>query len=431
MVRTIGRSPTIRESVLNLVIGPSLLSAQSLTANLTSCRDALAQLIDAGVTPDAKTIAKLRRDLGDDLADIVLTSASLQPKAVAKFGPGVWFATDKSLQQATAWQVARLKASWFGDRPMDDLCCGIGGDAIELARRGVVTAFDLDPIVCELAAANLVQSGASESSAVKLADVCSITRTPDVGVHIDPDRRQSGRRTVGPQWYQPAWNEVLKILRSTDAAVVKLAPAADAPTDSIPAPHRVWISLAGSVREQTLVCGDAIDYVTTDCTGASVEAHHAYRVAADGSHRCFGASRHDIDHGVVADKASEPQSVLVDPDAAVRAAGLTESFARSHGLAMLNGPTGFLTGDLDDPAMDAVASMSVMGTVLWQGSADDRKLRRQLRTMNACVDTVKVRGTDHDPAKLTRRYRDTGDQPVTLWIGRRDGKVFAAMTRTS
>lgn len=428
MVRTIGRSPTIRESVLNLLIGPTPLLAASLTANLTTCRDALVQLIDTGASPDAKTIAKLRRDLGDDLADIVLTSASLQPKAIAKFGPGVWFATDKSLQQATAWQVARLKASWFGDRPVDDLCCGIGGDAIELSRRGVVTAYDIDPIVCELAAANLIQSGASESSSVKLADVCSVTRTPDVGVHIDPDRRQSGRRTVGPQWYRPAWNEVIEILRSTDAAIVKLAPAADVPTESIATPHRVWISLAGSVREQSLVCGDAIDPITTDCTGASLEAHHAYRVLADGSHQCFGATRHDIDHGAGAETASAARSTLVDPDAAVRAAGLTESFARRHGLSMLNGPTGFLTGDLDDAA---AGKMAVVGRILWHGSADDRKLRRQLRTMNARVETVKVRGSDHDPAKLTRRYRDTGDQPVTLWIGRCDGKVFAAITQST
>lgn len=418
---------------MNLLIGPPPLTAASLITNLTSCRDALAQLVDTGVAPDAKTpdakkIAKLRRDLGDDLADIVLTSASLQTKSIAKFGPGIWFATDKSLQQATAWQVARLKASWFGDRPVDDLCCGIGGDAIELARRGVVTAHDIDPMVCELAAANLIQSGASESSSVRQADVCSITRTPDAGVHIDPDRRQSGRRTVGPQWYMPAWNEVIEILRSTDSAIVKLAPAADVPTDSIPAPHRVWISLAGSVREQTLVCGDAIDYVTTDCTGAGIEAHHAYRVSADGSHRCFGASRHDIDHGTHANVADGPRSTLVDPDAAVRAAGLTESFARRHGLSMLNGPTGFLTGDDDDAA---VGEMAVVGRILWHGSADDRKLRRQLRTMNARVETVKVRGTDHDPAKLTRRYRDTGEQLVTLWIGRCGGKVFAAITQST
>lgn len=402
------------------------MSCVALVDHLSPCREALVSLIASNASPDAKTIANLRRDLGDDLAGIVMTSATLQSKAIAKFGPGVWFATDKSLQQASAWQVARLKASWWGDRPVDDLCCGIGGDAIELSRRGVVTAYDIDPIVCQLAAANLIQSGASESSSVRIADVCSVRRARDVGVHIDPDRRQSGRRTVGPQWYRPAWNEVIAIVRSTDSAIVKLAPAADVPTESIAAPHRVWISLAGSVREQTLVCGQAIERVTSDCTGAVVESHHAFRLAADGTHRCFTASRHEIDHGPGVDAASAPRSWMVDPDAAVRAAGLTESLARRHGLAMLHGPTGFLTGDGDHRA---IGEMAVVGRVLWHGPADDRKLRRQLRSMNWRVETIKVRGSDHDPAKLTRRYRDLGDQPVTLWIGRCDGKVFAAITQ--
>ncbi len=414
------------KAFLALLSESNLLSASGLIAHLPSCREALDRFVSASGLPDAKTIASLRRELGDDLADIVLTSASLQSKAVAKFGDGVWWASEKSLQQSTAWQVANVKASWFGDRRVEDLCCGIGGDTMALARRGIVTGFDLDPGAAELAAANLMEaSGASESS-VRVADVCTLSRAADVGVHIDPDRRQSGRRTVGPQWYQPAWNDVTKILRSTESAVVKLAPAAVVPTDDLGVTQRVWISLSGSVREQTLVCGDAMRSVTSDCTGDGI---HAYRVASDGTFSCFGGSVQEVDvHHNTAD-TNLPRSFLVDPDASIRASGLTEKFAAMHDLSMLNGPTGFLTGDLDDKTLRDVASMAVVGEVLWHGSADDRKLRRQLRAIGAMAITVKVRGTDHDPAKLTRRYRDGGDQPVTLWIGRCGGRVFAAMTK--
>ncbi len=121
--------------------------------------------------------------------------------------------------------------------------------------------------------------------------------------------------------------------------------------------------------------------------------------------------------------------MLVDPDAAIRAAGLTETFARMHACKILGSPSGFLTCDDSALITPSISPMVVTGTVIWSGSCDDRKLRKELRSRGVYPAIIKVRGTDHDPAMLAKRYRKCGDEPVTLWIGRTGSGVFAAITR--
>ena len=84
----------------------------------------------------------------------------LQPAAVAKLGPppsGIWWVTDRSLQQATAEPVAVLKASWIKpfERTIADVCCGIGGDLVRWATDRPAMAVDRDPQMLAMAAANL------------------------------------------------------------------------------------------------------------------------------------------------------------------------------------------------------------------------------------------------------------------------------------
>ena len=67
--------------------------------------------------------------------------------------------------------------------------------------------------------------------------------------------------------------------------------------------------------------------------------------------------------------------------------------------------------------------------VIWSGSCDDRKLRRELRQRDFHPAVIKVRGTDHNPEQLTRKYRKCGEQPVCLWIGRGKDRVVAAITQ--
>jgi len=342
------------------------------------------------------------------------SEAQLAVRAVAKFGEGDWSATDRALQQATPWQVARLKASWFGDRLVYDLCCGIGGDALAVVRRGPVVAVDQDAEVVVHARHNLAQIPAADAK-VLCVDVTELEFPADASIHIDPDRRSSSGRTVKPQAYQPPWEQVLRIVSSADAAVIKLAPAARIADLEY---HRCWISLQGTVREQSLLMGQTID------RAALANSPRSAAMITGAGNVTWYHPANDL-HEPTIEPVTEPPRFLIDPDAAIRAAGLTETFAAEFSLRLLGEPSGLLGADSVSPA---VSQRAVNGEVLWWGTADDRKLRRELQARNVFPQTMKVRGTDHDPNVLTKRYRRCGDNPVTLWIGRWRQRVFAAMT---
>ncbi|WP_442510814.1 class I SAM-dependent methyltransferase [Novipirellula sp. SH528] len=407
---------------------------------------AIAEL--AATTPagsDPKVAKRLRHQFGSDSFYELIAIALLQKKARQKLGDGVWWATDRALQQATAWQVAKLKSDWLGDHLVYDLCCGIGGDAIQLANRanedgihrhGGVVAVDMDPVILQYADANLrkVKTGAATSGASGIGqvvetvceDVLKIEIPAAAAIHLDPDRRVGGKRTTRPEDYQPALDAILPRIEAAPAAIIKLAPAAK--LDLGNATHRSWISLSGSVREQSLVFGDALRRAEMIPGAVS-----AIAVRSDGSISRFDSG--DLSAAEVelvrAESTKSPGQWIIDPDAAIRAAGLTEFFASSYGLKTLGGPTGFLTseGDLDHATMKKIQSVASVGEVIWSGSCDERKLRRELRRMNHYAEMIKVRGSGHDPAVLSKRFRECGETPVGLWIGRAGKGVFAAFTR--
>ncbi len=379
-------------------------------------------------SPQPKTISSIHRDLGEQLGNLVIESASLQAKARSKLGEGVWWVTEKSLQQATAWQVANLKAGWFGDRTVADLCCGIGGDAVALVKRGEVVAVDHDEIVTQMAVLNIGRHAMSHATSVRCEDVCATDWSADTGIHMDPDRRASERRTTDPEYYQPTWPNIIGMIRRADASIIKLAPAARVGIHEIPDASRVWISLAGSVREQAVVHADAIKLAGVPRGGRA-----AYRLRRDGTWSRFMATEDEAnelpnDPSRLWQSIHRPLGFMIDPDAAIRAAGLTIAFANRFDLKLLGKPSGFLTTQDVTTLRKYGDGLAVVGRVIWSGAADDRKLRRELRSRGVYPATVKVRGTDHDPAVLSKRYRCTGERPVTLWISRVSRGVYATIT---
>ncbi|TWU35278.1 hypothetical protein Q31b_53740 [Novipirellula aureliae] len=404
----------------------------------------IAELIES-MPPSPKLVERIRKQFGTQLADECLAAANLQIKARRKFGDGIWWVTEKSLQQATPWQVAKLKATWLGNGTIYDLCCGVGGDSIGFARQTLdrpenaqtnIVAVDVDPVLIRFAQANLdwtfSQMQATATASVVGADVTQMTLPNRVSVHIDPDRRAMDRsknrsvngRSIRPEDYKPTLDQTMRLLENTDAALIKMAPAAALPESIVNVSHRSWISLSGSVREQTVLLGNAMERA-----GQLANRVSAVAVDFEGNAQSFsiGSDQPPSGPSLKTEPASAPGQIMVDPDAAIRAAGLTEAFAQQYQLQTLGGPAGFLTGDgLGASAKDI--PMAIVGQVAYSGSCDNRKLRRELRSRNYSVQRVKVRGTDHDPATWSRQLRDCGEIPVTLWIGRTRKRVYAAIT---
>lgn len=377
--------------------------------------------------------------------------------------------TAQSIAQATDRVVARYKAGLFGGRAVLDLCGGIGGDALELARHGAVATVDHDPQLTAMAAANLAAAyryaesvsahgGAAErdprtataaASMIRAVAICAdVTRYPiaaDAAIHIDPDRRPGQRRTTQPSQYLPSLRFVETLVGGREAAIVKLAPAAALHQDAgglelIRRHHRQWISLDFSVREQSLLCGEAIHAAA----GVTAGGRSAVRLMRSGTAQRFAitaqseARLEQIDRELPC--SDEPPRMIYDLDPAVRGAGLSAAFALARGLTALGGAAGFFGSD----ALAEDLSLVQCFETLWSGPADRKQIKRELRHSGWTLQSVKVRGSDHDPAELLRALREEkqrpavqrdekqqseAQQPVTLLVGRHRRGVYGVIAR--
>ncbi len=381
---------------------------------------------------------------------MILSIAGLQSRAAEKFGPGVWMATEKSIAQATVRVVARYKAALFGPGVVYDLCSGIGGDAMELGRRGPTVAIDCDPQIAAMAGANLsldaldrdaLDHDPTPGNAVAIcADATGREIPQEAAIHVDPDRRPGGKsRVVQPASYQPSIEDVARLIDGGRHAIVKLAPAAQLERDCgaglvhrlISENHRQWISLDGSVREQALLCGNCID-----AAGVTPGGRSAVRLWADGRRERFSIDAGEASGLVELDRSlsavSEVPLYLIDVDPAVRAAGLSSSIATARGWVSLGGPSGFFgCGELPSDQ-----SLSQVFETIWSGPADLKRIKRWVRDNSLWVETVKVRGTGQDPAVWTKGLRSgiprTGASVVVCFLGRwSGGTTYAALGRRS
>ena len=427
------------------------------------------------VTP--AVVAKLRQRVGRESAAWVTEIAEQQSRAIDKWGAGVWMVTARALQQASDRVVARYKASLLGSAAVFDLCGGVGGDALELARRGPVLTIDRSPLMTAMAAANLTldadiaarDSAAGDrsrrmawSTAVAVnADVTDYPLPPDVALHVDPDRRppaksvtrhESGQRgsprVVRPSDYLPSLEQVSRLLDRSAAAIVKLAPAAKLDEDELGQRlcrqrHRQWISLDGSVREQALLGGD-----TLAIAGVPVGGRSAIRLLRSAAAQSFAIDAGDVARLDEIDASlpvlDSPPGVVCDVDPAVRAAGLTAALASARGLAALGGPAGFLGSDSRPKNIDLLQCFEVV----WFGPCDFKRVRRAIDERSLELTSVKVRGVDQDPGKWLKRLRSVKRRPrpagpdrgapkiaavvaaeVSLLIGRTTNGVYAAIAK--
>ncbi|MCC9602357.1 class I SAM-dependent methyltransferase [Stieleria sp. JC731] len=406
---------------------------------LQQLEHSLEQLDDdlAGSAIDVERI--LRQTVPSDEVMFVAHVLQLQTKARRKLGDGFWWCDERSLAQSTPSAVAELKSSWLPSGDSFDLCCGIGADGIAFsnsqAHDSTLQLVDLDPTIAAMARRNLDNHGSSASTAIVRAQNVEDIVIANAALHLDPDRRSDNRRTTQVDCYSPPWSFAERCFDQSTAALVKIAPASI--VDEHPERHRAWISLNGSVREQTILSGEAISLAEKTLAAKLLAAKSPDQKSPAALIKPGGRSAislrsdsisvfhitADIFQTATAEVVQTPKSFIIDPDAAIRAATLTESFAQQHDLSMLGGPTGFLTSDtdLENPAV-------ISKQVLWTGSSDDRKLRKTLRQMNSFPQRVKTRSSSSDANALERRYRTCGEHPITLWIGKAGRRQYAVIS---
>lgn len=359
---------------------------------------------------DTATMARLRRRWDRDELACAIELLDARRRAVGRFPhPERLVADGAGLQQATSQVVAVYKAARFRDAgcaEVVDLCCGIGGDAMALARVATVTAVDRDLVRAWMA-------GRNAGVTVRVEDVT--TMPPPEVFHLDPARRdeQGGGRRHRYEDYQPGPAFIAAALARATAAAVKLGPGVD--LDELPGDGAREIEIIN--ERGTLVQAILWHGATARHPGQRT----ATRIGEDGSSVSFS------DVADEAAMASADLAALVHTiDPAIERAGLTSSLAATLGVGGPHPRLGLLTSDepLESPWVESFLVHEVMP---WRPD----RVRAWLAAHDAGIVEVKTRGGAVNPDVVQRDLRGRGSITFTVFVLRFDRRIRALITQRS
>lgn len=373
----------------------------------------LQQKLSAAGQVDVRLAASLRKSHSAPRTHLLLEQVELRSRARDKFAePGEMFFTRKGLEQCTDEVLARFKSQRFpAQQPLADLCCGIGGDALSLADRGSLVAWDADPVTAHLAACNLKLC--TQHVGEVHAQLADSTAVKEVAAwHIDPDRRAAGERTIELCDYEPGPAFLLDLLRNNPNGAVKVAPGAELQPTDWPACERQWLGSRGECRQQVLWFGDLAQQV----------GQHVATVVARNGEAVNYVGRSDTP--LVSAEAI--LSYIYEPDATILAAHLAGTLAAEQQLLAISAGGGYLTADhfVQHPLLAAFRVREVM-------PYDLRKLKTYCREHQLGQLEIKKRGVDLQPHFVRRQIISAGDAAAVIFITPFAGQVKAIVAERS
>ncbi|WP_327666148.1 MULTISPECIES: THUMP-like domain-containing protein [unclassified Streptomyces] len=379
----------------------SSLSPAAFSALLTSEGLALLEeLRDHDPAQELALATKLRREHPAELVSAALAQARLRQRAVAKFGAedaARMFFTPNGVEQATRTSVAAYRAGAFeelGVRSVADLCCGIGGDAIALARAGIrVLAVDRDPLTCEVARANAEALGLAGLIEVREADVTEVDTAAYDAVFVDPARRGGRGRIFDPEAYSPPLSWAVSAALKAPRAALKIAPGI--PHEAIPAEADAeWISDGGDVKEAVLWFGTAPGRMRATL---------------------LPGPRALVGRGLPDPEVRSVGRYLYEPDGAVIRAHLVAEVAEEVGGGLVDETIAYVTSD-ELHATPYAAAYEITDQLPF----NVKKLKALLREREVGVLTVKKRGSAVEPEELRRKAmpKPFGRRAVTVFLTR-------------
>ncbi|RMH05477.1 MAG: SAM-dependent methyltransferase [Planctomycetota bacterium] len=368
---------------------------------------------------EAQETLLLFRNLGDDPLAIQESFRGLFPKKIAealgelralrrrattKFSRGLdMFFTKEQLQQSSSESVACYRARRFREAGVEEVwdpCCGIGSDAIALARLGIrVHLSDKDPSAVHFAEANARVYGVD---GLDFRELDCGEQPEEIGpgvIFLDPSRRRGSRRIMSPEDWSPAPERIAALLAGRPGAGLKLSPAVaiDQLLEIYPEPDEIEvISLKGEAKETVfwygcLACGSGRRATSLPAEASYAGAEHARAPVGD-----FGPFLHD-------------------PDPALVHAGLLGAFAEERSLRTVDPEIAYLAGDepVFSPFLDTFRVLAVE-------ALDPRKMRKVLRELGVGSMQIRKRGIAERPLTLEQRLlpKRFGDRRITLLAAR-------------
>jgi SAM-dependent methyltransferase len=361
-------------------------------------------LLDAvrGTAPaDELAVAtRLRREHPAELVSAALGQARLRQRAAAKFGAEDaerMFFTPNGVEQSTRASVATYRAQRFtalGVTSVADLCCGIGGDAIALARAGIrVLAVDRDPVTARAARANADALGLADLIDVREADVTEVDTAAYDAVFVDPARRGGRGRIFDPEAYSPPLSWAAQAALKAPHAALKVAPGI--PHEAVPAEAEAeWISDGGDVKEAVLWFGTEPGAVRATL---------------------LPGPRTLLSRGLPNPQVRPVGRYLYEPDGAVIRAHLVAEVAEQLDGGLLDATIAYVTSDELRPTPYASAY-----EITDQLPFSVKKLKALLREREVGVLTVKKRGSAVEPEELRRKTlpKPHGPNALTVFLTR-------------
>ncbi|AXG79764.1 class I SAM-dependent methyltransferase [Streptomyces paludis] len=389
---------------------PPSEAARPLLAPLLSAEGQalLAELRDHDPAGELALATRLRRDHPAELVSAALAQARLRQRAVAKFGADdayrMYF-TPHGVEQATRSSVAAHRAARLVALTratpgravrVTDLCCGIGGDAIELARAGfAVTAVDIDPLTCEIARTNVrTLAPGGPPATVTRADVRKYDTAGAEVLFIDPARRGGRGRIFNPEAYSPPLSWAIEAVRRVGTGAVKIAPGI--PHELVPDDFEAeWISDGGDVKEAVLW-------------------HHPAVVPGTRRATLLTPAPVTLTGRGLPDPPVRPAGrYLYEPDGAVIRAHLVAEVAEELAGGLLDATIAYITADeaRETPYATAYEITDELPFSL-------KRLKALLREREVGVLTVKKRGSAVEPEELRRRMKLKGPHAATVFLTR-------------
>lgn len=375
-------------------------------ALLAAAGRALAEAVAADPLVAAARLRTAHPDADPGLLAAALTQAHLRQAARARFGADadlmLW--TRAGLEQATRARVAAHRAGRYAALApslVADLCCGVGGDLVALARAGlVVLGVDRDAQTAAVARANVAALGLGSQVEVRVDDVTTTDLSGCSAAFLDPARRGgSGARTFDPSAYSPPFGFVADLVSRLPATGVKVAPGF--PYQRLgPGVETELVSDEGAVKEAVLWHGP----LASPGVGRRATLLPAGATLVD-------------DPTLGAPPVRPVGAWLHEPDGAVVRAGLVAEVAAALDGWLLDPSIAYVSTDRD--VRSAFTRRYAVSDVL---PFQLKRLRALLRARGVGDVVVKKRGTAVSPEELRRRLRLPGGAPVqTLVLTRVSG----------
>ncbi|MFN8584954.1 MAG: class I SAM-dependent methyltransferase [Dehalococcoidia bacterium] len=290
------------------------------------------------------------------------------------------FCDREAAEQASPDLVARHIAQRFASfDAVADLGCGMGGDALGIARVAQVLAVDRDDARLEMVRANALVRGLTNRVATQQADLESWSPGAQYeGVWADPARRDASGRRLEPERWSPSLARVLELTAGRRGAGIKLAPGID--LERLPADGEVeFISVDREVKAAVLWLG---------------ELERSARTATVLEPSCSLSGEPDDGRTAI----GPPGAYLYDPDPVVGRAGLVETLAEQLGAWKLDERIAYLTSEA------AVESPFARRLRVWEWLPfSARRLEERLRALGFGRVEVGRRGSPVDTNVLERQ----------------------------